>query len=141
MKDKTLIYSLVDIDKAVSFLKQVLISSRVLAIAGSLGAGKTTLAGHLLKALGVQGPITSPTFSYVNTYKTIDGKKVHHFDLYRIGSVEEFVSSGFDEYLHDPEAIVLIEWPEIITDQLPKNTARIELDYDSIDRRKIRLRN
>jgi len=141
MKEKTLIYSLVDIDKAVSFLKQVLISNRVLAITGSLGAGKTTLASHLLKALGVQGPITSPTFSYVNTYKTIDGTKIYHFDLYRIGSVEEFISSGFDEYLHDPEAIVLIEWPEIITNQLPKNTARIELDYDSIDRRKIRLRN
>ncbi len=141
MKDKLLVYSLSDIDKAVSFLKQVLISKRVLAITGSLGAGKTTLVSHLLKALGVQDPITSPTFSYVNTYNIIDGKKIHHFDLYRIGSVEEFMSSGFDEYLYDPEAIVLIEWPEVITDKLPKGTARIELDYDSIDRRKINLRD
>ena len=138
---KTLVYSLSEIDKVVSLLKEIVATNNIVAISGSLGAGKTTLITRLLKSLGVQGPITSPTFSYVNTYRTEDGKTIHHFDLYRVGSAQEFIDSGFDEYLHEQDALVLIEWPEVIKPLLPKETVQIELDYETIGQRKMVLYN
>ena len=140
MKKRELLYCLSAIDKAVSFVKEILKEKNILAFSGSLGAGKTTLITQLLKNLGVQETITSPTFSYVNEY-SIDGKKIYHFDLYPIGSVNEFIVAGFDEYLHNSDAIILIEWPEAITSLLPANTAYLDIDYDTVERRKISWRN
>jgi tRNA threonylcarbamoyladenosine biosynthesis protein TsaE len=119
-------------------LVPLLNSSRILAFSGAVGAGKTTLAKELLTQLGIQGLITSPTFAYVNTYKMPNGKKVHHFDLYRIESVDDFIMNGFDEYLYDLEAVCLIEWPDVIAgllqqEPLSLSVRHIMLKHDDKD--------
>lgn len=86
----------------------------IVAFVGPLGAGKTTLIKCLLARLGVQEEVTSPTFAYVNTYVGAGGMTIHHFDLYRLSSLDEFLQAGFDEYLTDPAAVTVIEWPEVI---------------------------
>lgn len=106
----------------------------IITLSGDLGAGKTTLMGKIMKMLSVEQAITSPTFGYVKTYTTPSNGIVHHFDLYRISSIDEFLDAGFDEYLIQPNSISFIEWPEIITPLLTQqhhaqNTAQIVISH------------
>jgi tRNA threonylcarbamoyladenosine biosynthesis protein TsaE len=105
----------------------------IFTLEGPLGAGKTTLVRAFLKQLGVKEVITSPTFTYVNSY-AIDDITIYHFDLYRIESVEEFIEMGFDEYLSDEDTLSFIEWPDVIEPLLKKKeytnkVAKIVLKY------------
>ena len=68
----------------------------------------------MLRQLGVAESIQSPTYTYVCRYQAQDGRKILHFDLYRLRSVDDFIQAGFDEYLYDDSNICFIEWPEII---------------------------
>ena len=106
----------------------------IVTLEGPLGAGKTTLVREILGQLGVQGAITSATFGYVNTYQAASGP-IHHFDLYRISTAEEFCQAGFEEYLADQEAVVLVEWPAVIQPVLARyNTViALRLAYDPDD--------
>ncbi|MBM3887120.1 tRNA (adenosine(37)-N6)-threonylcarbamoyltransferase complex ATPase subunit type 1 TsaE [Candidatus Dependentiae bacterium] len=91
-------------------------AGNILLLQGQLGAGKTTLVKALMHQLGIVDTISSPTFSYVNTY-ALTAKHdlvVHHFDLYRLNSLDEFIMQGFDEFLQQKNALVIIEWPEIL---------------------------
>ncbi|MBP7500043.1 MAG: tRNA (adenosine(37)-N6)-threonylcarbamoyltransferase complex ATPase subunit type 1 TsaE [Chryseobacterium sp.] len=88
----------------------------ILLLKGNLGAGKTTFSQFLLKELGSQDEISSPTYSIVNEYNTPKGK-VFHFDLYRLRSVEEAYDFGIEEYLENC-FLSIIEWPEIYMDEL-----------------------
>ena len=82
----------------------------LLGLTGSLGAGKTTLARGLLKALGVNGRIKSPTFTLIEPYETMSGP-VHHLDLYRLDDPGELEFLGLSDFLDEP-GLVLVEWPE-----------------------------
>lgn len=82
-------------------------------LSGIMGAGKTTFIKEICRFLGVEDPVSSPTFSLVNEYISGEGQAVYHFDLFRIKSIEEIQHIGFTEYL-DSGALCLIEWPEII---------------------------
>lgn len=85
--------------------------SLLLALAGELGSGKTTLARALLRALGVTGTVRSPTFTLVEPYETAAGL-VHHLDLYRVaGGAAELEALGFRDYRSVP-GLVIVEWPE-----------------------------
>jgi tRNA threonylcarbamoyl adenosine modification protein YjeE len=100
-----------------------------IALKGDLGAGKSTLARALIRALADDAAleVPSPTFTLVQSYAT--RFPVHHFDLYRLGSPHELDELGFDEILGDGAA--LIEWPEQAGDRLPAETVRIELIHES----------
>lgn len=106
----------------------------IFTLEGPLGAGKTTLIRSLLFHLGVQEVITSPTFTYVNTYEAHE-KIIYHFDLYRLETVNDFVEMGFDEYLAAQNSYSFIEWPHIIDSLLEKKeyqkrSVKIILRYD-----------
>lgn len=91
-----------------------------------MGAGKTTLVQQLVKALGSQATVTSPTFALVQQYPTPRGT-VYHLDLHRIQHAEELVQIGFDELL-DNAAWCFIEWPERAKSLLPATgVSRLEI--------------
>ena len=85
---------------------------------GGLGVGKTYIIREILKHFGVEDPITSPTYIFVNEYTDQNGKRFAHFDLYRIKNDEEFLAYGFEEILGDPQVSKFIEWPDKISRDL-----------------------
>ena len=84
----------------------------------------------LLKRFGVHEAVTSPTFGYVNTYENDKHELLHHFDLYRLANLDEFLQLGFDELLFEENSWAFIEWPEIIEPLLEHQICEIHLDYD-----------
>ena len=95
---------------------------RVLHLSGDLGTGKTTLVRGLLRSLGVTGPIKSPSLD------------LYHFDFYRIGDRNAWLSSGLREYFR-PDAVCIVEWPERAGDLLPSPDLAATLRYDGTARR------
>lgn len=98
---------------------------------GDLGAGKSTLARALLRALGVQGAIRSPTYTLIERYPLDDGE-AWHLDLYRIGHAEELDFLGLDE---GDVRLWLVEWPERGEGALPPADLKVELAVDGQGRR------
>ena len=126
---KEIIYSLQEQAVVIQELKKLMKNYQIFACSGPLGAGKTTTVKALLRNCGVMGTITSPTFTYVNTYENDAGQRFYHFDLYRIGSMEEFQSQGFDEYLYQDKSWAFIEWPEVIEQLLTHSVCHLFFDY------------
>jgi len=111
---------------------------RVFALKGDLGAGKTTLIKGLCEVLGVTEGTSSPSFSIVNEYRTDEGERVYHFDLYRLKAAEELEGIGFVEYV-DSGAYCFIEWPELALDLLPKDAVVIEIYTSANATRTLRI--
>lgn len=91
--------------------------STFIALDGPLGAGKTTLARHLLRALGVQGRVKSPTFAVMEPYE-VRGQAVSHFDFYRFDDAREWADAGFRDIFAAP-GLKLAEWPDNAAPELP----------------------
>jgi tRNA threonylcarbamoyladenosine biosynthesis protein TsaE len=106
---------------------------RVLHLVGDLGSGKTTLVRGLLRALGVTGPVKSPTYTWVEPY-TLSRLDLYHFDFYRFTDRTEWLRSGLREYF-GPDAFCIVEWPEKVGSLLPPPDLRIELRYEGESRR------
>jgi len=102
---------------------------RIFAFYGSMGAGKTTIIKAICKALGAVDIISSPTFTLVNEYKTINGETIYHIDFYRIKKLEEVFDFGIEEYLSG-DSYCFMEWPEMIEDMLPPETINIRISVD-----------
>ncbi|MDS4070151.1 MAG: tRNA (adenosine(37)-N6)-threonylcarbamoyltransferase complex ATPase subunit type 1 TsaE [Candidatus Competibacter sp.] len=99
----------------------------VLYLSGELGAGKTTLARGLLRALGHRGTAKSPTYTLVEPYQVAD-RRLFHWDLYRLADPEELEFLGLRDQV-DGEAVLLIEWPERGRGELPAADLAVTLDY------------
>lgn len=97
----------------------------VVQLQGDLGAGKSTLARALLRALGVQGPIRSPTYTLVERYPIGPGEEAWHLDLYRIGHAGELDFLGLDE---GGAQLWLVEWPERGAGVLPPADLTVALE-------------
>ena len=100
----------------------------VLAMRGTLGAGKTTITKGIAKALGINETITSPTFCLISEY---EGKMpLYHLDVYRLEGAEDFINLGTDDMIYG-DGVCIIEWSEKIMEELPENTIIIRLTPDS----------
>ena len=106
---------------------------RVLHLRGELGAGKTTLARGLLRALGYTGRIKSPTYSLVELYP-LSRLNLYHFDFYRFEDREEWLASGFREYFN-PQSACIVEWPERAGDLLASPDVEVHLRIEGEQRR------
>lgn len=98
---------------------------------GTLGAGKTTFVRHLLRALGVEGRIKSPSYAIVEPYET-PSLKAWHFDYYRFGDPREWEDAGFRELYAGP-GLKLSEWPEQVGALMPAPDLRLSIVPDSAD--------
>jgi len=102
-------------------------------LCGELGAGKTTLARGLLRALGVAGIVRSPSYTLLETYET-DGCRVLHLDLYRLAGGEELAALGLRDELA-PGVLLLVEWPERAREALPVPDLEVRLAMAGAGRR------
>jgi tRNA threonylcarbamoyladenosine biosynthesis protein TsaE len=109
----------------------------VVGLSGDLGAGKTTFSKCVAKELGIQETVTSPTFGIQKQYKITNSKftdlftEFVHIDAYRIEDIKETEPLRFVELFQKPNTLIFIEWPEKISEILPKDT--IMLSFESID--------
>jgi tRNA threonylcarbamoyladenosine biosynthesis protein TsaE len=106
----------------------------VVALSGDLGAGKSAFASGILSALGAEGPYPSPTFVIMHRYDLDEPssqgiRRVYHIDAYRLDDPEELRKLGFEEWVSDPEGLVLIEWPERLGDLVPEDAITVSLSW------------
>ena len=112
----------------------------VYTLIGDLGTGKTVLTQGIAEGLGITEPICSPTFTIVQVYES--GKMpFYHFDVYRIGDVEEMEEIGYEDYFYG-EGLVIIEWANLIKEILPEQYRQITIEKNlekGFDYRKITI--
>jgi tRNA threonylcarbamoyladenosine biosynthesis protein TsaE len=101
----------------------------IITLHGDLGAGKTTLVGGMLNALGHQGPVRSPTYTLIEPYD-LAGRQFYHLDLYRLTDPLQLEELGVRDLLQ-PGAVLLVEWPERAGSSLDKADLQVHLAYPS----------
>ncbi|MDO4679368.1 MAG: tRNA (adenosine(37)-N6)-threonylcarbamoyltransferase complex ATPase subunit type 1 TsaE [Blautia sp.] len=111
---------------------------QIYTLNGDLGVGKTVFTQGVAAGLGIQEPICSPTFTIIQEYES--GRlPFYHFDVYRIGDIEEMEEIGYDDYFFG-QGICLIEWAELIEEILPDRLIRVKIEKnleEGFDYRKI----
>ena len=128
-------YGLNNIDEISQLIVDKIKTIKTIMLRGELGSGKTTLVKSVLKKMGVNEGVTSPTFSIVNEYD-FAGNIIYHFDLYRIENIEELEVIGFEDYIYS-QNICFIEWPEIVLNKINIKYLDIEIRYLGEDKREI----
>ena len=114
-------------------------ASKTLLFYGSMGVGKTTLIKEIVKQLGVDDVVSSPTFSLVNEYQSPKGETIYHFDFYRIQNEEEALDIGIEDYFYNNNWC-FIEWPEKVKNLLPLNAVEIHLSLNKDESRNILIK-
>ena len=103
-------------------------AGQVYTLVGDLGVGKTVFTKGLAAGLGIEEPVSSPTFTIVQVYE--EGPlPFYHFDVYRIGDVEEMDEVGFEDYVYG-EGVSLIEWANLIEEILPQHYTEVKIEKD-----------
>ena len=129
------LYSLNKIDEISQLIIDKIKTVKTIMLRGELGSGKTTLVKSVLKRMGVNDSVTSPTFSILNEYD-FEGNIIYHFDLYRIENIEELNVIGFEDYIYSQNTC-FIEWPEIVLNKIKLKYLDIEIRYLDEDKREI----
>ena len=110
----------------------------IIAMQGTLAAGKTTITKGIAQALEISDTITSPTFCLISEYS---GKMpLYHMDVYRLDGVEDFINLGTDDMLYG-DGVSIIEWSEKIMDELPKKTITLKITLNEDSSRTITIEN
>ena len=116
-------------------------AGQVYTLAGDLGVGKTVFTQGIAEGLGIREPICSPTFTIVQVYE--EGRMpFYHFDVYRIGDIEEMDEIGYEDYFYG-NGLCMIEWANLIEEILPEKRHDISIEKDlekGFDYRKITIR-
>ena len=100
----------------------------VLCLVGDLGVGKTVFTQGFAAGLGITEPVSSPTFTIVQVYE--EGRlPFYHFDVYRIGDIEEMEEIGYDDYFFG-NGVCMIEWAELIEELIPENSIHVTIEKD-----------
>lgn len=116
----------------------------VLALSGELGAGKTTLTQEFAKHLGIKESIVSPTFVIMKIYNInnnsdyhLNFKKLIHIDAYRLDSSNELLKIGWREIIKSKDNLIIIEWPERVSDIIPSGIVNVKLNHIDEETREI----
>lgn len=121
-------------------LAEQAVPGQVFTLIGDLGVGKTVFTQGFAKGLQIDEPICSPTFTIVQVYDT--GRlPFYHFDVYRIGDIEEMDEIGYEDYIYG-DGVSLIEWANLIEDILPESYTRVTIEKNlekGFDYRKITI--
>lgn len=116
-------------------LAKTMNGTEIVALFGSLGAGKTAFTRGFARYLGVDDGVSSPTFALVHEY---EGKfPIYHFDMYRVTSWDDLYTTGFFDYTDN--GILIIEWSENIVDFLPENRINVTINHISENEREITI--
>lgn len=129
--------------KIASVMAAFLKPGDVLCLDGDLGAGKTAFAAGIAAGLGMEGAVSSPTFTIMHEYirnNTSSGtftgdhaiRRINHFDVYRLSGADEFTDLGFEEFLDNDDAIAVIEWADRISAALGKACIRVVFHRDDV---------
>jgi len=107
-------------------LAPTLVAGDVIALCGTLGAGKTQITRGIVAGMNSQAAVTSPTFTLVHEY--LDGRlPIFHFDFYRMDSAAEVIGIGWDEFLTEP-GVIIVEWADMFPDLLPPHTRWFQIE-------------
>ncbi|MCL2843607.1 MAG: tRNA (adenosine(37)-N6)-threonylcarbamoyltransferase complex ATPase subunit type 1 TsaE [Oscillospiraceae bacterium] len=118
-------------------LADCLAPGMVLAFTGDLGAGKTTFTRGLARGLGIETPVTSPTYTIVNEYDT--GRlSLIHFDMYRLSGADELFEIGWEDY-RERGAVLAIEWSETVAEALGPDTVMVQIEKIGDESRRITI--
>jgi tRNA threonylcarbamoyladenosine biosynthesis protein TsaE len=121
---------------AAAALAELLAPGDVVNLTGELGAGKTAFVQGAARALGVDGPVVSPTFVLVREYR--GQMPIYHVDVYRLDRLQEVHDLGFEDLL-DPAGVVFVEWGDVVEALLPDSHLRVELGTEGEDTRTLHV--
>jgi len=139
MRQSLFIYDITEIDKVSKIIIESIKKNKIVLFSGPVGSGKTTLIKCVMRELGYNEHVSSPTFSVINEY-VLDYKMIYHMDLYRIKKEDELYEIGFEEYLRNGN-LCLIEWPEIAIKMIDKDFIHIKLKEITKTKRSIEIKS
>jgi tRNA threonylcarbamoyladenosine biosynthesis protein TsaE len=133
-----IIFNRNELPQAAAWLLKQAGGKKVVALHGSMGAGKTTLVHAVCQLLGVMETVSSPTYSLINEYRNTNGLPVFHLDLYRLSGEEEAMQAGVEDCLCSGQ-LCLVEWPEKATNLIPEDALHVQITVINHDTRKLRI--